>query len=522
VNVEAPTIEVSSKAASRAISQTLASIHNDIGAVKRMSKQAIFADLAWLLFALHIVRIRQTDAAFSLPEPIGTDYASLVLLEEGLKYAIQTVTKYGKLTKKLRDPVNYLAQRVSSLGDLVRRANLIHAKYANVSLLGLCHAYVESDSQGRASIDLNAARADPEITPLYDYFRRLEVHMEVAKQPIPSHQLVESFLASFSGLEDLFEAAFHVSTSSFALVVNHLLDSVIDAFRSRENSFPRAAEDRIDTSHPLSSIIWGESLLIPLSGIDARFGAAAAAALREFLFDKATFDPKNLDYHQVYRTPILPYDSSLIVVSPELLLDSLNSNVHYTLLEAHPKVSEQYKARASHRFVDEISQTCRDHGYEEVARDLQLVDGSTRLGDVDLVARNAKGHYLLVEAKNHSLPLSVYFKDPIATGRHLSYLRDSWEKPYLRRLAHLTQRAGDYAIPLDFSYIIVSRMPEVLSHFFGHLAITKQELAHLLPIIGTVGSFGEVYTRLYPPGDSLSDEEVANLLHDGLSVIRPA
>ena len=522
MNTQPIAIEGSSEAAAQAIFRMCASIHNDIRAMRRMSKQATFADLSWLLFALHMVRIREAHAEFSLPDLISSDFASFALLEEGLKYAIQSATKYGKLTRNLRDPVGHLAQRIPSLGHFVQTANLMHAKYTNIALLQLCHAHVSRDSQGRVSIDLHAARSDPQIASLYDYFRRLEVHTVVDKQPIPAKLLVETFVASLSGLEDIFEAAFHVSPSLFGSVVTHLLDTVIDAFKSRADSLPRVTDDRVDTSDPLTSIIWGQSLLIPMSAITARFGGSATSALQEFLFIKTAFDPENLDYHQVFRTPILPYDASLVIVSPELLLDSLNSNVHYTLLERHPKVAEQYKARASRRFVDQISQTCLANGYEEVTRELQLVHGSTQLGDVDLVTRNANGRFLLIETKNHSLPLSVYFRDPAATERHLAYLKDNWERPFLRRLSHLTQRAADYAIPPDFSYIIVSRMPEVLSHFSSHIAVSEQELPQLIPLIGKAQSFAELHHQLYPAGDPLSDEEVGRLFRDGLSIIRPA
>jgi hypothetical protein len=86
-----------------------------------MSKDATFVDLSWLLFALHVIRSRQTDTAVSLPDQIGVGYTSLVLLEEGVKYVIQTIAKYGKLTKKTLKLLDYPVARGPSTPSFIRR-----------------------------------------------------------------------------------------------------------------------------------------------------------------------------------------------------------------------------------------------------------------------------------------------------------------------------------------------------------------------------------------------------------------
>ena len=50
------------------------------------------------------------------------------------------------------------------------------------------------------------------------------------------------------------------------------------------------------------------------------------------------------------------------------------------------------------------------------------------IGDIDLILKNNEGSHLLIEAKNHALPLAVYFKDSDKTLAHLEYLQNEWEK----------------------------------------------------------------------------------------------
>ena len=106
------------------------------------------------------------------------------------------------------------------------------------------------------------------------------------------------------------------------------------------------------------------------------------------------------------------------IISPEILLDSFFVNSHYSLLEAG-ELKEQYKKRYAKVFVDKILEKANVCGFEEVARDLDLYEGKNEIGDIDLVVKNGKNEYLLIEAKNHSIPMDVHFHDLEATEKDL-------------------------------------------------------------------------------------------------------
>src|SRR5690606_31302238 len=129
-------------------------------------------------------------------------------------------------------------------------------------------------------------------------------------------------------------------------------------------------------------------------------------------------------------------------------------------------VKEEYKKRYSDKFVDRLETIASKHGYVEHSRELELYEGKNQIGDLDIVLFNEqKNHYLLIEAKNHALSLDVYFHDFEATEKRLEYLTNAWEKKVERRYNNVKDSHEKYGIGSSFDYIIVSRYPEILSHF---------------------------------------------------------
>ncbi|MBA7542946.1 hypothetical protein ES705_35271 [subsurface metagenome] len=132
-----------------------------------------------------------------------------------------------------------------------------------------------------------------------------------------------------------------------------------------------------------------------------------------------------MQYNLIARQPIIEKDEYYII-SPELILDSIFINSHYSLLEIG-ELKELYKMRSSKIFVDNIRQKAERFGFDEFARDLELYEGKNQIGDLDLVVKNGEDEFLLIEAKNHSLPMNVYFHDFEATKNRLSQLINEWE-----------------------------------------------------------------------------------------------
>ncbi|SDW90969.1 hypothetical protein SAMN05421882_103725 [Nitrosomonas communis] len=70
------------------------------------------------------------------------------------------------------------------------------------------------------------------------------------------------------------------------------------------------------------------------------------------------------------RRPILTKDD-LYIISPELLLDSLFTNTHYSLIESR-NAKDTYLEVQSERFLDKIADVGRMHGYAEIDRERRL------------------------------------------------------------------------------------------------------------------------------------------------------
>ncbi|MNI37042.1 hypothetical protein D3C73_911150 [compost metagenome] len=87
-----------------------------------------------------------------------------------------------------------------------------------------------------------------------------------------------------------------------------------------------------------------------------------------------------------------------------------------------------------------MAQIGQKNGYEEVDRELELYEGRNQIGDIGLVLKNNDDHFILIEAKNHALPLNVYFKDFEAVSTRLKYLQGDWEKKVNKRISQLSSK----------------------------------------------------------------------------------
>lgn len=497
-------------------------IEENIVKINHLATDTNFADLAWFLSMLHVLRLRQIRHGPDAPKEPDADYTSLVMYEESMKYVAQSIVKYGSISNRVEDEVDYLVSRAPVFGEMIRHANIVHSTFTSLSIVSLCHDYLSINDKGQVEIEMGKAFSDPNISPYYDYFKRIELHIEVAKWPIKAEDYVDYIVENFSGFEDLFEAVFQIPPSDFAQLISSLLNSVVESFSEIQGSLPFIDDEFIDHRSPQYALAWGESLIINRTNLQRSFEKDISTALGYFVFSPEEYDTNVLTYHQVYRTPLFSYSEESFVVSPELLLDSLNSNTHYSLLEADPRINEEYKRRAASRFVDRIAEVCSEYGFQEIGRELELSDGATQLGDIDLVTQGPNDRFILVEAKYHMLPLDVYFKDLEATRKRLEYQQNDWENHFISRLQHLRTNSAKYGLTEDFEYILVSRMPEILSHFSEIMVLTLQELKTYLSRSTHPKSFESIFQILYAAEGDISREDLDQFFQDGLITIRPA
>jgi hypothetical protein len=260
------------------------------------------------------------------------------------------------------------------------------------------------------------------------------------------------------------------------------------------------------------------SIGIISSSIKEKFGSKIFALIEKLTFKPDQFDENEIRYHLLSRTPIIKVSSETFLCSPQLILDSLYINTNYSLLE-NQETKEKYKARSSEVFVNKIIEICNKFGYKKERLEVELRKGKKQLGDIDIILKNDENHYLLIEAKNHALPLDVYFGNIEATQKHLQKLKD-WDKKVSQRQEHLNNHYNDYGISKSFRYIIVSLRPEIISHYSEHIVVSIRELEDWLKL--NCVNFNELFKQIYDDTISLSEQDLEHLRHDGFSILNTA
>jgi hypothetical protein len=233
-------------------------------------------------------------------------------------------------------------------------------------------------------------------------------------------------------------------------------------------------------------------------------------------FDKSLFNENELMFHQITRQPIIKIGNVFFIL-PELLLDSLFTNTHYSLIESK-EVKQKYLSKKSSYFLDKISKLAKEHGYEEIEREKDLFQGKKQIGDIDIIFKNSEKHFLLIEAKDHALPLDVYFKNIEKTNNHLEYLKKEWDKKISRRKKHLEENHKKYDIDKNFTYIAVSKHPEIISHYSNILYLIIREFGEWLKTRKLTENFDEFYNETYSSKQDagLTIEEIRMLQMDKL------
>lgn len=174
------------------------------------------------------------------------------------------------------------------------------------------------------------------------------------------------------------------------------------------------------------------------------------------------------------------------------------------------------------QFIDKISSVAAGAGYREVGRDIYLKEGKKDIGDIDLFLWNAEtDHSLLIEAKNHTLPLPVYFRSPKAVDDHVSRNRD-WESKVQRRIAHLRSDDRSFCVVGDWDYLVVTLMPEPLSHVTDILILSLGEFERWLSECPRPSEFSQLHEILHNPNSTdYSLEDMQEMQEEGFVLLKP-
>lgn len=500
----------------RALKKLDTEIDRDIDKLIDASKGSTISELLWWLYLLHLNRVVRSNLDI-IPEGVNENSIKAVtsMGEESLKYLIQLNIKYRR--NELQQYGEYIVFNQRLTDYLFKNANILNSKYETYSFVNLFEVSVHGDRDRYVKIDMSEVKTNPEVKQFFDYFVRIDRDNFLKKNSKKLHtEFINNFYNEYRDYEDLFKEEFKISLKKFIKLLIFLFDTIRAKMKSVENKLPRMENGKIDVLTYQAFNNFSEVFLFKEADLKTRFGKDTLDVIHRMTFKTEEFNERELRYYLLSRCPFINIGQGIILVSPELILDSLFINIHYTLLEASGKIKEEYKKRYSDKFLDSIVRIAEKAGFVEVSRGTDLFEGKRNIGDIDLILKNNSEKYLLIEAKNHALPLNVYFKDLEAVKNHLEYLKNEWEKKVLIRHNHVKCKSKDYDIGDNYKYIIVSKYPEIISHYSELLILSIHEFEWFINNNSADFNFSEIYSQIYETGvGDLSLNDIKHLHEDG-------
>jgi hypothetical protein len=504
----------------RALAKLRKELTKDIDGAAEIARSCGLWEVLRLCYLLRLTRMIMTVPDYR-QKLTHADLAGLQMRDEALKYAIALAAKYGRWAgdpSAIQSLSGFKNLRVENLEYYSRHIN---AKFETEALLHVANVRVMGERDQDCEIDLEAGLEDPRRAMYLEYGFRIERSTMSKKDQLLSVEvLVEQLHLEYAGVADLFEADAGISLDNYC---KGMLD-LAAALKARGDQAEIIAgvneHGRIDSTTAKTFMAVARSMYFTDAQLKVALGPEFVAYLRSHPFDGNALSDSELRFHYLSRRPFL-MGNGFAIVSPDLVFDSVFQNTHFTLLESEDSKAK-YMNRSSEQFLDQVARVAWNAGYQEVARDIYLTQGKQDLGDIDLILHNAKtGHTLLVEGKNHALPLAVYFRSPAALEAHFTRTR-SWEKKVQRRIDHLNGGAPSYAVAGRWDYVIVTQMPEPLSHRSHLLVLSVEEFEHWVMQDPRPARFLEFFEALYKPETpTMSMAEMHGLQEEGYVLARP-
>jgi hypothetical protein len=493
----------------RAITKLHLELSKDIGRATEIAKKCGLWDLLRLCYLLRLNRVCMSVPNYR-DKMTHADLIATQLGDESLKYSIALVAKYGKWygdVSQMYDMKGFDNERVIELSELT---TYINSKFECEKLLYVADIRVSGERDQDVVLDFESGMANPERTMYLEFGMRVEQFtMRSKDQLLPLKDLIQKLYMEYAEVADLFELNNGISLTAYCEGMERLGFALQERGEKVE---PMCANEEglIFPDQAITFIAMARSMIFTNSELEAILSSEFLAYLHKHPFDADVQSDAELRFHYLSRRPFF-MGEEFGILSPDLVFDSLLDNAHFTLLES--EVSKQkYMERKSEQFIDQIAFAASLEGYDEVDRDRYLYEGKDTIGDIDLVMRNKEsGHTLLIEAKNHALPLDVYFATGDAIDRHVERTRD-WERKVKRRINHVRSEDSTYPQIGLWDYIVVSRMPEPYSHLTDLLVLSLEEFQFWIKASPRPTTFSELYSAIYKSSrTNISVEELREL-----------
>lgn len=481
-------------------------INYNIKEATKIVKNFGIDELGFYIYFLHIMRNvhnfnTYTSENSEIMDTLGN--AST----DSYKYIISLIIKYGSFKEK-----KYIHNwQFECDADLVKRVNKINSLYETVSLAKMLDVVIIDKEKRKIGIDISKLASENEDKKIINYFSRLEEDNSIRKKLKNSpEELFTKFKEEYEPVSEIFKQELGINPEEYCLLFNNILEIITSNIKRNEELFPKRNDGSLDVTNPRLCYYYYKGFIQEEDKFLKNFSKKFYKVISLHTFNAEKFDEKQLKFHYLSRKPIIKV-GKYFVLSPEIILDSLFTNMHYSLIESKDN-KQKYLSTQSDLFLEKIKQIAEKFGYKEVGRGFELYERKNKIGDIDIYFKNNNDDYLLIEAKNHALPLDVYFKNINETKEHLKKLQVEWGKKVERRKNHLEKNHSLYNIPSNFKYIVISKNPEVISHYSDILTLSIQEFEKCLELGIKLDSFEDIYKVLYKNiGKKYSVEDLKQL-----------
>lgn len=484
----------------KALEKLRLEINKDIDFAIKMAESCGLFEFLYFIYQLHWIRLLHLfpNAENQKPEILNA-YTNTI--EESIKYIASLIAKFGHWGFNIPKVNTTPFLNIELVQMFLKHGNLINSKYETESFIQLFDVQVSGERNQYLRIDMSNVETDPDARILFNYFLRIDEDNDIKKSARKNKDaLIQNFKDEYYPFSDLFEKEMGITIDEFCWLNDQLLLKVTDELKLKGHLFEKLSNGNVDVKSQITFFYFSQCLLQNKQKLLQSFDSKFHPTISRLTFKTEQFDERQLRFHHVTRQPIFEHEQ-MVIISPELILDSLFTNIHYSLIES-PSIKQEYIAKQSSLFLDKIAIIAKKYNYSEVEREKDLFEGKNQIGDVDIILKNQTGQFLLIEAKNHVLPMDIYFHDVIKTQEHLLYLQKEWEKKVLRRVEHLKSHHDKYSIPKDHSYIVVSRFPEIISHYSSLLVLSIQEFEFWLEKFKMTDSFNDFHEKYYEKKDA--------------------
>lgn len=494
------------------ISKTQQHIYKLINKSMDIAKQCSCLDILLCIVQYHFIRYSENK---EYNGKINSITKAREVSCDSIKYVIQLLLKYSS-KKDLRNYKNNIQNELSKTIELIQLANEITTYAENISLIQLSEdVSFTNDQKNIIRNNFEEVFSKPGTKEFAQYQNRVDYSNSIEVNNFKTeNEMYDYFRNEYLPYAKLFEEETLCTIEDYIALNKSIIKIISDNLRNIEPKLFYDSKNCLKINDLRNYLLLIPNYIIPLKELLEKLDTSQAFLLCRLILESNDIDIYNLRYYEITRKPFIRIEGSLFIC-PEFLLESICLNTHYSLLE-NSSVKQTYIKQASDIFVDKIESLATKYGFSTFMKEHDLYDGKRCIGDLDIVLRR-EDFFLIIEAKNYSLPLNVYFHDLDETKKYKDYLIQNWEKHVIERNDYVRNHFSDLGMSSNFKYIYVTRWPEILSHFSNFLCLSFNEFEFYLNNQNMDISFGEIYEALY---DQDIHEDV-NTLTKNTSIISP-